>query len=212
MKSIVPAVLASFLLIPTAFAQSRSFDLTGNVVWLDPTGGGEFEDLEEPAELEIDADAGYGLAANIFFTDRISTEFAIARIEPETTITRRRAVGGQGGTLDIMPITAVVQFHFAPNGFLDPYIGAGAAYVIYDYSGDTSPDVVNNIDVDDDVGLALNAGLGIRLGNRFGITLDGKYVPIESNARAVIVGANEESQGRVDVSPIILSAGLSLRF
>ena len=212
MKHLIPAVLASLLLVPAAFAQSRSFDLTANVVWLDPTGGGTFEDLTDPQDLEFDSEIGYGLAANIFFGERISTEFAIARVQPDATITRRRAVGSPGsGNLQITPLTAVLQFHFAPNGFIDPYVGAGAAYVLYEFDAQGVTNI-DQIDFDDDVGLAVNAGLGIRLGNRFGVTLDAKYIPITSNATAVVVGTNQERTGEFEVSPIILSAGLSLRF
>jgi outer membrane protein len=214
MKHIAPAVFALLLLAVPAAAQNRSFDLTGNFVWLDATGAGEFEDLAEPAEIDIEADAGYGLAANIFFGERLSAEFAVARVEAETNVTRRRAVAasGPGGTLTYMPVTAVLQWHFAPNGFIDPYIGGGAAYLIYDFSESQGVHGIDEIDFDDDLGLAVNAGIGIRMGERFGINIDGKYVPVESNARAVILTPSEESEGRVDVSPIIISAGVSLRF
>jgi outer membrane protein len=212
MKQLIPAVLASLLLVPAAFAQDRSFDLTANVVWLDPTGGGTFEDLADPSDLEFESEIGYGLAANVFFGGRLSTEFAIARVQPDTTITRRRPIGGTGsGNLQITPVTAVLQFHFAPNGFIDPYVGAGAAYVLYEFDVQGISNL-DQIDFDDDIGLAVNAGLGIRLGNRFGINIDGKYVPIESSATAIVVGTNEERSGEFEVSPIIISAGLSLRF
>jgi outer membrane protein W len=207
------AVLALLLLAPAASAQSRFFDLTGNFVWLDPQGGGTFDDLTDPADLEIDAEAGYGIAANVFFGRRLSAEFAVARIEPETRV-RRRVVGGSGpgGNLQITPLTAVLQFHFAPDAFIDPYVGAGAAYVLYDFSASQGVHNLSQIDLKDDVGLALNAGVGIRLGQRFGLTLDGKYVPIESDATAVVIGTNQQRVGQFDVSPIIISAGLSLRF
>lgn len=207
-----PAALALLLVLSIpATAQSRSFDLTGNVVWLDPTGGGTFEDITNPADIDFDADIGYGLAANIFFTDRISAEFAISRVEADTRI-RRPAVGASTATLEMTPITGVLQFHFAPNGFIDPYIGGGAAYMLYDFSEGQGVTGLNQIDFDDDVGFAVNAGLGIRLGNRFGLNVDAKYVPIESNAQAVVVTGNQDTEARIDVSPIIVSAGLSLRF
>lgn len=212
MRTLLTVFVVLLAATPAVFAQSRAFDLTGNVVWLDATGGGTFEDLADPADIDVDADMGYGLAANVFFGDRISVEFAASRIEPETTI-RRRAVGGAaaGGNLAIMPVTAVLQFHFAPNGFIDPYIGAGGAYVIYDFSDDATS-AIRQVDIDDDIGLAVNAGLGIRLGTRLGLNADVKYIPIESNATAVVVGQNQETVGRFEISPIILSAGLSLRF
>lgn len=191
----------------------RNIDLTGSYVWMDPTGGGAFEDLADPADIEIEADAGFGVSANFFFSNRVSAEFAVAQVESESDV-RRRAVGagGPGGNLKMMPVTAVLQYHFAPDSFIDPYIGGGAAYVLYDFSESTGVHGIDEIDFDDDIGFAVNAGVGIRLGNRFGLTIDGKYVPLESNARAVIISADEESEGRIDVSPIIISAGVTLRF
>jgi outer membrane protein len=209
MRTIVSAVLTLLLAAP-ALAQNRFFDLTANAVWVDPTSNGSFDDLSDPTEIDFDGDLGYGIAANIFFGNRVSAEFAIARVNPESRI-RRRAVGASGGNVEMMPVTAVLQFHLAPNGFIDPYIGGGAAYVIFDDIEANGLNGLDSIDFDDDVGFAVNAGIGIRLGERFGLTLDGKYVPLESSARAVVVGG-EASEGQVDISPIILSAGLSLRF
>lgn len=210
MRYVLPAVLALFLSLP-ALAQQRFFDLTGNVVWADPTGNGSFNDLQDPSDIEFDPAIGYGVAANIFFGNHVSAEFAVSRIKPETSLSRRRAAFATSGDLEMMPVTAVLQYHFAPNGFIDPYIGGGAAYVIFDDIKENGIDGINSIDFKDDVGFAVNAGLGIRLSERLGLNVDAKYVPLESNARAVVI-AGDESEGRVDISPIIVSAGLSLRF
>lgn len=211
MRYVIPALFALLLVTP-AVAQDRFFDITANAVWLDSTGAGSFEDLGDPTDIEFDGQLGYGLAANIFFSNRISVEFAISRIDSEAQVRRRRVVGpAVSRNLEIMPVTAVLQFHFAPRGFIDPYIGAGAAYVLFDDIEANGIGNLDRIDFDDDVGLVVNAGIGIRLGNRFGITLDGKYVPLESSARAVVIGGGE-TEGRVDINPIILSAGLTLRF
>ena len=112
----------------------------------------------------------------------------------------------------MIPITGILQFHLAPNGFIDPYIGGGAAYVLFDDIEDIGLDDLDRIDFKDDVGFVVNAGVGIRLGNRFGIVLDGKYVPIEADATAINLGATEEDDTRVDISPIIISAGLHFAF
>ena len=208
MRYVVAALLALSFTTPV-FAQ-RSFDLTVNYVWLDPTGAGSFEDIDETEFDFDDAATGYGVAANIFFSDRVSAEFAIANVNAQATA-RRRAVGGSTADIDIMPVTGVLQFHFAPNGFLDPYVGGGAAYVLFDDYETNGVSNLDRIDLEDDVGFAINAGLGIRLGGRFAANIDAKYIPLEANARAVNV-TGPETEGRVDVSPIIISAGLSLRF
>ena len=215
MRRVVPISLFLLLLaaVPMS-AQSRGFDLTGYVAWLDTSSEGTFDDTtSNPVDVNFDGTMGYGLAANIFFGNRISTEFAIVRVNTDVNI-RQRAVGNAGDTeAEMMPITAVLQFHLAPNGTFDPYIGAGAAYVLIDDVD--APDELNNIDFesldfDDDVGLALNAGLGIRISNNLGITLDAKYVPLESSARAHRTAGDQDIS--FDINPVILSAGLSLRF
>ena len=201
-----------FLALPAA-AQNRFVDLTGSYVWADPTGGGEFEDLADPAEIDFDASTGYGASVNFFISDRLSIDIGASVISPETRI-RRRAIGSPGGDVevDMIPITGILQLHLAPNSFIDPYIGGGAAYVLFDDIEETGLDDLDRIDFKEDVGFVVNAGVGIRLGSRFAIVLDGKYVPIETDATAVNLGATEEDDTRVDISPIILSAGLQLRF
>lgn len=212
MRTTIHAVLALALLLPlSASAQGRFFDLSANAVWVDPSNNGSFSDLADPATIDFDGDVGYGASANIFFSDRFSVEFAISRVSTGTTV-RRRAVANPGGDLEMMPVTGVVQWHLIPNGFLDPYVGAGAAYVLFDDIRDNGVSGIERINFQDDAGLALNAGVGIRLGNRFGIVVDGKYVPLESNARATVLGSGQTSESKVDISPIILSAGISLRF
>ncbi|HEV7766937.1 MAG TPA: OmpW family outer membrane protein [Thermoanaerobaculia bacterium] len=214
MRHAVPITLSLLVLVLAVpmSAQSRGFDLTANAVWLDPSSEGTFDsDPDNAFDVSFDSTVGYGVAANVFFGDRISTEFAISRVSNDVNFDS--GTFDDNATAEIMPITAVLQFHFAPNGVIDPYIGAGAAYVLIDDVD--RPDELNNIDFErldfnDDIGLALNAGLGIRLASNFGLNLDAKYVPLESSATAVGTIGNQEV--KFDMSPVIFSAGLSLRF
>jgi outer membrane protein len=212
MRLTITAVLATVLLAPAAFAQDRFFDLNLNAVWLDPTGGGSIDELQDPLEIDVDSELGYGASANVFFSDRVSIEFAVSRVEPGTETRGRIAGPAPTGDLEIMPVTAVVQFHFIPNGFIDPYVGAGAAYVLYDFSPSDAITNIDEIEFEDDIGLAVNAGIGLRISRGFGLNFDAKYVPTESNATATVIGSNDEVEATFDVSPIILSAGISLRF
>jgi outer membrane protein len=214
MKHAVPITLLLLLIaaVPMS-AQHRAFDLTGYVAWVDTSSQGTFDNTTtNPVDVNFDGTMGYGLAANVFWSDRISTEFAIVRVNSDVAF-RQRAVANGNTQAEMMPITGVLQFHFAPNGRFDPYIGAGAAYVLI---GDVDrPSELNNLDFEkldfkDDVGLAVNAGLGIKLTNNLAITLDGKYVPLNSSARAVRTTGNQDV--KFDINPVILGAGLSLRF
>jgi outer membrane protein len=215
MRHAVPITLLLLLIaaVPMS-AQDRAFDLTGYASWVDTSSEGTLDETtSNPVDINFDGTLGYGIAANVFWGSHLSTEFAIVRVENDVSV-RQRAVNNAGDTqAEMMPITAVLQFHLAPNGRFDPYFGAGAAYVLIDDVD--APDELGNLDFesldfDDDVGLALNAGLGIKLGNNFGLTLDAKYVPLESSATAVRTGGTTDV--KFDINPVILSAGLSLRF
>jgi outer membrane protein W len=212
MRILTTAALALLLAIP-ALAQHRFIDITANAVWLDPSGGGSFDDLSDPAEIDFKGTLGYGASLNVFVGGRLSLEIAASAVSPDTTV-RRRAVGGNPGDFQIIPITGVLQLHLAPNALIDPYIGAGVAYVLFDsLEGGSADTRIERIDFKDDGGFVVNAGLGIRLGNRFGLVIDGKYVPVESSARLITAdGSNESDETAIDISPIIVSAGLSLRF
>ena len=201
-----------------SFAADRVFDLTGMVSWVDPNSSGTFNAASpnQPFDISFNSKMGYGIAANIFWGSHISTEFAASEVRPETQFRSHAAAPTSGnlGNLKMIPITAVLQWHFAPNGRIDPYIGAGAAYVLFD-NLDNINDVgnlgVRNINFKDDAGLALNAGIGFALSRNFGLVADGKYVPLKSSSDAVFATGPNQSQ-KVKINPVIFSAGLSLRF
>jgi len=203
MKPIRLAVVLVFILAVPAFAADRAFDLTAFAVYVDPNSSGTFNSPtpNQAFDINFNGKLGYGIGANIFFGNALSAEFTVASVKTEASFTgRARVVNADNPNLQMVPITGVLQWHFAPAGFIDPYIGAG----VFGNLG------VSRIDFKDDAGLALNAGLGIRLTPRFAITVDGKYVPLKSSATAVF--ANGTTRTDVKINPVMVSAGLTLRF
>ena len=207
------ALLAVIVSLPV-FAANRFFDLDVNAVWVDPNSSGTFNRTgSRDVDVNFKGDLGYGAAANVFFGNNLSLELAASKVQPKANIS---ATGSPTANqqMSMIPITAVLQWHFAPNGFIDPYIGGGAAYVLFDdVSGANG---INDIGVDrirfkDDAGFAANAGLSLRIGSNMAINGDVKYVPLKTSATAVFVtGPNSES--RVKINPVIVSAGIGFRF
>lgn len=213
MKSVFLSLAVAFILIAVpARAQQRAFDLTGYVAWVDTSSEGTFGDNNNPIDVNFDGTMGYGIGANIFWGSRISTEFAIVRVQNDLNF-RTRTINTSATEVEMMPITAILQFHLAPSGRIDPYIGAGAAYVLFgdvDRPAELSNIDFERLDFEDDFGFALNAGVGIKITNNFGLTLDAKYVPLESSATAVRpIG---DADVKFDMNPVIFSAGATLRF
>ena len=209
----IALALTCIIAVP-AFAGDRAFDLTGWAAWVDPNSSGTFNSPSPnlPFNVDFNGKLGYGIGANIFFGNHVSGAFDVVQVRPETNI-RSRAVGGGGAFtngLRMTPLTGVLQWHFAPSGFIDPYVGAGAAYVLIDKANVFGTPNLNRIDFKDDVGLAVNAGVSFRMTRMLALTADGKYVPLKSSATAVFT--NGTATTKVKINPVIFSGGLTLRF
>lgn len=215
MSSRFSLALVLLLLATTPlFAAHRFLDLDVNAVWVDPNSNGTFSH-PSAHDLGIDfkGDLGYGVGANVFFGDAISLELTASRVRPKANLTTA-GFASNNNRVNMVPLTAVLQWHFAPNGFIDPYIGGGAAYVLFnDINGAKGPVHigVSRIKFKDDAGFAADAGLSIRFGSNMDIHGDVKYVPLKSSATAVFV-TGPTSETRVKINPVIATAGVGFRF
>ncbi|HUP64286.1 MAG TPA: OmpW family outer membrane protein [Thermoanaerobaculia bacterium] len=214
MKRTLMLLALSSLAVTPAFAQSRSVDLTAWVTWVDPSGHNTFEDFDGTDDLDVRLDTaqGFGVGLNVFLSNRISAEFAVSLFEPDVELAiSNPALAPLVGSLEMMPITGTLQFHFNPDGRIDPYIGAGVAYVLFDEIADFDDVDLDAIDFDDDYGFLVNAGVSFDITPNFAINLDAKYVPVESAARAVVGGVGSDALD-IEINPLILSVGLSFQF
>jgi outer membrane protein W len=204
-----------FLIATPIFAADRLFDITGWACWVDPQSNGTFHssNANQPFDISFNGKLGYGAGVNVFFGKTLSLALDAVEVQPEARFGFPGAVTNSGA-LKMIPITGVLQWHFIPSGFIDPYIGAGAAYVLFDNLRDFR-DVgnlgVNQINFKDDVGFVANAGLGFNFSPHWGVTADAKYVPVKSSATAVFVTGPNQSQ-KVKINPVMFSGGLTLHF
>jgi outer membrane protein len=213
------AVLLSLVVFAVAapmFAQTRSVDVIGYANWVDPNGDGTFSDGIDDIDVNFDSEQGFGVGVNVFWGDRISTEFAASVVEPDVAFESSNPLfpAFTAGSLEMIPITATLQYHFNPEGRFDPYVGGGAAYVLFDQldSSDDLDDVdIDSIDFDDDVGFVVNAGFSFDITPNFAVYVDGKYVPVSSSATATFAtGPGVETD--IDINPLIFSVGLGYQF
>lgn len=208
MKSVKILVAVAVLALAAApsFAQERSVDLTGYVSWMDPNGDNTIVDQGEDIDFNFDSDQGFGIGLNVFWSNRISTEFTASQFSPEAAF--EGDVNFGNSSLDMIPITATLQFHFAPDSRIDPYIGAGVAYVLFDeFDGELDEVDFDAIDVDDDYGFVINAGVSFDITPSFAIIADAKYVPVEAE-----INASGLAPATLEINPLILSAGASFQF
>ena len=211
--SIRPVLCVVLLLIAAApaFAQDRTVDVTGFGAWFHAAG-----DEAENADLDLESDFGLGIGLNFFLSNRVSLELTASIFEPEGAIqlpessartSSPNAVTQRFGTVKMLPLTASLQYHFKPEERFDYYIGAGAAYLLFDRFEQADDIDFEEIDFGDDAGFMLQGGFSWRLKGAFAITGDVKYVPFEDSVN--VSGATPLD---IDLNPVILSAGGSYHF
>lgn len=116
--------------------------------------------------------------------------------------------GTKIGTFKHLPPSLLLQYHLLPSAKVRPYVGAGGNLTLISDVALAVPGV-GTLDLDDaSVGFALQGGADIALGGKgWFLNLDAKYVTIASDVK---VGSTKISA--VQVNPILLSAGIGVRF
>jgi outer membrane protein len=204
MNKLLPAALILLLATPL-LAQGRSIDVMGFVTYVDLSGGDVILGGGDSSSISFDTDQGYGVGINLFLTRRLSAEITIAEIKPDARVSSGSMLGG--AQLDMIPITAVAQYHFNPEGKVDPYVGMGIAYLMFDEFSSRDPDLdLGDVDIRNDYCAVFNAGLSFELGFGFALFGDVKYVPVENKITTRI------GEQTIDLNPLIVSAGVVIRF
>ncbi|MCI5050216.1 MAG: outer membrane beta-barrel protein [Rickettsiales bacterium] len=140
-----------------------------------------------------------------FFTDHIAAELIAA-----TTKHDMGAANTALGNLDLghvwaLPPTLTAQYHFNPHGQVRPYVGAGLGYVVW-YN--ESSGQVNDIDYDNGISYALQAGIDIGLNDHWAVNADIKKLwhNVDASINSGAVTAD------VDLDPWVFGVGIAYRF
>lgn len=115
---------------------------------------------------------------------------------------------------DHLPPTFSMQYHFLPDGAFQPYVGAGVNYTTF-FSIDVEQALldlgIDDIDLDDSFGLALQLGADWTFGNRWLVNFDLRWIDIESDLDATSAGVTSEL-GTVKIDPWVYSINIGYSF
>lgn len=203
MNSLLKHLLAVSLALAgsQALAQDSNWLVRARAVHIDPAnesaplaGTGAADRIHVASKTIPEVDISY------FFTPHLAAELIL-------TYPQKHAVtldGTRIGSFRHLPPTLTAQYHFAPQATVSPYLGAGLNYTrisrvkLLGGAGDLEQD---------SWGLALQAGVDVRLDARWSLNLDVKKVNIRSD---VMVGGAKASA--VNVDPVLFGLGLGYRF
>ncbi|RKX65021.1 MAG: OmpW family protein [Tenericutes bacterium] len=133
----------------------------------------------------------------------------------EHDVTGSGSVAGLGRVIEAkaLPPTLTVQYHFAPDSNIRPYIGAG---VNYTYFWDEDVKGILNVpgakvEMDDSWGLAAQAGMDIAINDDWFVNVDIKYIQMDTTAKFknTLVGSAKVD---VDIDPLVYGVGIGRRF
>jgi outer membrane protein len=123
---------------------------------------------------------------------------------------------GAGGTMGPLPklgkvtygpTALTLQYHPLRKGVVRPYAGVGASYMIV---FGTKDGAFSDLEVDNDLGFAFEAGAEIMFQKNLGLFLDVKKALLRPETRGTFMGMDVAGQTRLD--PWALSGGVSFHF
>ncbi|KZL14971.1 OmpW family protein [Pseudovibrio sp. Ad37] len=141
-----------------------------------------------------------------YFTENIAAELILgttwANVDGDGAL-----AGTDVGDTWILPPTLTLQYHFTNFGAFKPYIGAGVNYTIF-YNQDAND--VDDLDIENTFGAALQVGFDYMIDDNWGVNLDVKKLFLEPDFD-VKVGSNK-LKGTAELNPWLVGAGITYRF
>jgi outer membrane protein len=167
-------------------------------------GGGPVPgaNVEIDSRWTVEGELGYFVTPNI--------AIALAAGFPPTF--KVKAAGtlaglGEAGEMTGGPAGLLVQYHFNRQGRIQPYVGAGAAFLIV---FDTKDGVMTDLKAKSAVGTALQAGADVMINDRLGVFVDVKKAWVGTIATGWLGPA--PVRAKVNVDPLVTNFGVTYHF
>jgi outer membrane protein len=152
----------------------------------------------ETATLEV----GYDVTSNAYLV-------FLAGVPPKPTISGEGSVQALGklGEIRYGPAILSAGYRLPAFGYIQPYVGAGAAYAIIFRNYDAA---VTDLRVHNHFGSAVQAGADFRINDTLAVFVDVKQLWLSVNANGSLNGEIPVT-ARVKLNPTLISAGIKFR-
>lgn len=166
------------------------------------------------SELKVDSNTIPEIDFTYYITKNIAAELILATgTRHDVSITGNTgALGNQPlGSVNLLPPTLTLQWHFMPDQTFDPYIGAGVNYTrALDRNLSTTGGLPIHIERNS-FGLAFQAGVDINLKDGWLLNADVKKAFINTEV-TVDAGAGFVKIDDLDIDPWVFGIGVGKRF
>ena len=154
------------------------------------------------------------VAIEYFVSPNISIETICCMTQHDVDIVAGPLAGAEAvSNARVIPATFTLKYHLNPGG-ISPYVGAGPTYFIWinDAPGaDTIPLGVTRQSLSNELGVAIQAGIDVPVGENTLVSLDAKKYWVDTTARW-FAGNTRVIETTHAIDPWVLSAGVGFRF
>ena len=159
-------------------------------------------------KADVDNAVSLDLDFSYFFTENLAAELTLTYSRHNVSA-KGTAVGDIDlGSLDILPPTLTLQYHFMPQKPFRPYLGAGVSYVLIPQN---DPGAADSISYESGVfGPAIQAGFDYFFNEHWCLNIDVKKVWVNVDANVHALGTTVSTS--VDVNPWLIGVGIGYRF
>jgi outer membrane protein len=172
------------------------------------------------AEVRVDDQWIPEIDFSYYFTKNIAAELILAtgtRHDVKTSSAGALLTTTKLGSVNLLPPTLTLQWHFMPDQSFDPYVGAGVNYTYFMDKNLTAQTIVGPQKIkleDDSFGGALQVGFDVNLKDRWLLNFDVKKVWISSDVKlnAPVLGAGWRKIDSLDIDPWVISVGIGKKF
>jgi outer membrane protein len=193
MKTLGATLVAGVLALSTSitYAEDNESILRLRAIQVEPQVSGDFPGLD------ADNATGGEVALTGFMSEHWAIELGIGTTKHDLSIN-----GANAGSVKLMPVNLMLQFHFLRDAAFRPYIGAGGNYTRFyelNFAGGTE-------DVDRDrFGPVAQVGFDIALGKSLLLNADVKKIWLETEASGL-------ANGTIKLDPWVYALGIGFRF
>lgn len=205
-RQLLPALVLALVFAETAAAESSG---TIWLSWLRSTGDNRLlhDSSVGPVDFALRSGVGLSLSGELVFAPRWNLQGMVTYVRPEAIV----SAGGfevELGSVEMIPLSAALQFELVDRAEGTLYASAGVAWVHFGRVEGEVLDLldVEEIDLDDGAAYLLGAGGSYVISPRVALAADLRYFPVES-----AISASEEFPVEIDLNPLIVSVGVRIR-
>lgn len=175
--------------------------------------------MSNGAELKVDSNTILEFDISYYITKNIAAELILATgSKHEVSVSKEPGAEVPNqllGSVDVLPPTLTVQWHFNPDQTIDPYVGAGINYTAFlDKRLDVRQGPLAGTDIKverDSWGYALQAGVDINLKDGWLINADVKYIDLDTDVK-LRTATGWTKIDSLDINPWVFGIGVGKKF